>query len=180
MIAIALGTGRSMAQEKPTLLPSRDVDITYRVTLPGEPKTRERARWLAADGLERVDGPSNTTTIFDRKAHYITVLRRKSHSYLKLSSPARGPIEPDPNTTVTAGGDATVAGLSCKVWNWVNPEDLKPHSFCATDDGVLLRVTVDGQTIAQATSVQFRKLKPETFTVPPGYEPSLASEGDAP
>ena len=163
------------------MLPTRDVDITYRITLPGEAATSERARWLAADALERVDGPSNTTTIYDRKAHYVTVLARRSRTYVKLEAPAHGrPVEPAPNAAVAPGGEAEVAGLGCKVWTWVNPEDLKPHSICLTADGVLLQASVSGQTIAQATAVRFGAIKPEVFAVPVGYEPSLAAEGDSP
>src|SRR5580704_1521737 len=43
--------------ESPQLLPTRDMDITYDVTLPSQPRVRERVRWLAAEQLERVDGP---------------------------------------------------------------------------------------------------------------------------
>jgi hypothetical protein len=43
---------------------TRDVDITYDVTLPSQPRVRERVRWLAAEQLERVDGPHKSTTIF--------------------------------------------------------------------------------------------------------------------
>jgi hypothetical protein len=42
--------------EKPQLLPTQDVDVTYDVTLPSQPRIRERVRWLAAEQLERVDG----------------------------------------------------------------------------------------------------------------------------
>ena len=48
----------SVARAEPLqLLPTRDVDITYDVTLLSQPRVRERVRWLAADLLERVDGP---------------------------------------------------------------------------------------------------------------------------
>ena len=32
--------------------------LTYDVTLPSQPRIRERVRWLAAEQLERVDGPA--------------------------------------------------------------------------------------------------------------------------
>lgn len=180
LAALALTGSIAAAQDRPNLLPTRDVDITYQVTRPGEPRLRERVRWKAADGLERVDIPGGAISIFDHKTHYVTVLERQSHSYLKLESPSRGPIEPDPNAPLTRGGEANVAGLGCTVWNWINPEDQKPFSVCVTNDGVPLRLREDGQTVAEAVSVQYRKLKPATFEVPSGYEPSLSSEGDSP
>jgi transposase InsO family protein len=57
--------------ESPQLLPTRDVDITYDVTLPSQPRVRERVRWLAAEQLERVDGPHKSTTIFNRRTREI-------------------------------------------------------------------------------------------------------------
>ena len=178
LAALALAGGVALAQDRPKLLPMRDVDITYRVTRPGEPKIRERVRWQAADELERVDLPGGATSIFDHKTRYVTVLARESRSYLKLKSIARGPIEPDPNATLTHGGEATIAGLRCTLWGWVNPEDQKPYKICATDDGVPLSLRVDGQMVAEAVSVQYRTQKSTLFEVPSGYEPSLASEGD--
>lgn len=170
----------SLAQDRPNLLPTRDVDITYRITQPGEPKIRERVRWGAADGLERVDIPGGAISIFDHKTHYVTVLEPRTHSYLKIESRSRGPVEPDPNAPLTRDGQANVAGLPCTVWNWTNPEDQKPFSACVTDDGVPLRLVEDGHTVAEALLVQHRKMKPSLFEVPSGYEPSLASEGNAP
>ena len=80
LAALALAGGIAAAQERPKLLPTRDVGITYRVTRPGEPRIRERARWKAANGLERVDIPGGATSIFDHKTHYVTVLALESRS----------------------------------------------------------------------------------------------------
>ena len=141
---------------------------------------RERVRWKAADELERVDIPGGATSIFDHKTRYVTVLERDSHSYLKLPSRARGPVEPDRDAPLTRGGEADVAGLHCVVWNWINPEDQTPYSACVTDDGVPLRLREEGQTVAEAVSVRYGDLKPTLFEVPSGYEPSVASEGGMP
>ena len=40
------------------------VDIIYEVTLPSQPRIRERVRYLAAELLEQVDGPHKSTKIF--------------------------------------------------------------------------------------------------------------------
>ena len=37
------------AEERPQLFPTQDVDITYDVTRPQQPKVRQRFRWLAAE-----------------------------------------------------------------------------------------------------------------------------------
>ena len=44
------------------------------VTLPSQPRVRERVRYLAVELLERVDGPHKSTTIFDRRTHEIIIL----------------------------------------------------------------------------------------------------------
>ena len=62
------------AEKPPQLLPTRDVDIIYEVTLPSQSRIRERLRYLAAELLERVDSPYKSTTIFDRRTHEITIL----------------------------------------------------------------------------------------------------------
>jgi hypothetical protein len=56
---------RSDAQELLTS-PTRDVDITYQITRPGQPAILERRRWLASQHLRRVDGPDKSATIFDQ------------------------------------------------------------------------------------------------------------------
>jgi hypothetical protein len=163
------------AEEPPQLLPTRDVDITYDVTRPQEPKIRERARWLAADHLERIDGPDKSATIFDRNTHEITLLTSRSHSYRKLEGQARQPPEPATGMTLKRGGEAVVAGLHCTEWTWT--DDVEMHTACITADGVLLRLGIDGQTIMEARSVQYGRQSPELVQVPPDYTPALAPEG---
>jgi hypothetical protein len=47
--AVSFLVGPAARAEPPQLLPTRDVDIIYDVTLPSQPRVRERVRWLAAD-----------------------------------------------------------------------------------------------------------------------------------
>ncbi|MDR3423122.1 MAG: hypothetical protein P4L80_18115 [Xanthobacteraceae bacterium] len=159
----------------PQLLPTRDVDITYDVTRPQQPKIRERVRWLAGEHLERVDGPDKSATIIDRNAHEITLLTPKSRSYRKLDGAARRPLEPEPEASLTRGGEAVVAGLHCTDWSWT--EDVETHTVCATPDGVLLRLVVDGHTVIEARSVSYGRQGADLFQVPPDYAPALAPEG---
>ena len=56
-VLASLLIGKAGAEKPPQLLPTRDVDIIYDVTLPSQPRVRERVRYLAAELLERVDGP---------------------------------------------------------------------------------------------------------------------------
>jgi hypothetical protein len=165
------------AQEQPKLLPTRDVEITYDVTRPHKPKVRERVRWLASEHLERVEASGRATTIFDRNAHAVTLLTPANRTYRKLDGAPRPPFEPEPGAALSRGKDAVIAGLPCTEWSWA--EDAETHTVCATADGVLLRLVVDGQTFVEARSVKFAPQRAELFQVPPGYAPALAPEGAA-
>ncbi len=176
-LALLLAGPASAAEEPPHLLPTRDVDITYDVSRPLQPKIRQRVRWLAGDHLERVDGPDKSTTIFDRNAHEITLLTPKSRAYRKLEGTPRRPLEPEPGAVLKRGNELTVAGLQCIDWSWT--EDDETHTVCATVDGVLLRLVVGGQTVVEARSVSYGRQGAELFQVPPDYAPALAPEGDA-
>jgi hypothetical protein len=164
-----------LSAEEPPLMPTRDVDITYRVTRPQQPRVEERVRWSAATHRERVDGPDGSATVFDRDANEITLIIPRSRTYRELEGEPRGPIEPEKGVTLTRDGDGKVAGLACTNWSWV--DEAGTHTACATPDGVALRLRLDGKTIVEARSVAYHKQKAELFEVPPGYVPALAPEG---
>jgi hypothetical protein len=73
-VLASLLVGKAEAEQPTQLLPTSDVDIIYEVTLTSQPRVRERVRYLAAELLERVDGPHKSTTIFDRRTHEMTIL----------------------------------------------------------------------------------------------------------
>jgi hypothetical protein len=161
------------AEKPPQPLPTSDVDITYDVTLPSQPRVRERVRWLAAEQLERVDGPHKSTTIFNRRTHEITLLTA-NRTFRQLDMP-RQPQEPAPKATLKRGNESVVAGLHCVDWSWT--EDVETRTVCITADGVLLRFLVDRKTVSEARSVSYRRQPAELFQVPPDYAPALAPEG---
>ena len=72
------------SEEQPQTAPTRDVDITYQITRPGQPAILERQRWLASQHLRRVDGPDNSATIFDQRRGELTVLNAANHTYVTL------------------------------------------------------------------------------------------------
>jgi hypothetical protein len=162
-------------QTPPPLLPTRDVDITYRSTRPVQPTIVERRRWSASDRLVRSEGPDKSTTLYDRDAHEITILNPKNRTYVKLEGSLRQPLDPEKGKTLKRGGDSLVAGLHCTDWSWT--EDAETHTVCLTLDGVMLRLVVDGKTVMQALSVKYGRQPAELFRVPPDYTPALAPEG---
>jgi hypothetical protein len=176
VLALLLAGCPAQAEEEPPLLPTRDVDITYDVTRPQQPKIRERVRWSASQHVERIDGPDKSTTIFDHAAHEITLLVPKSRSFRKLEGTPRRPPEPEAGAILKRGTESIVAGLHCVDWSWT--VDVETHIACMTPDGVLLRLVVDGQTVMQARSVSYGAQSADLFQIPRDYSPALAPEGD--
>jgi hypothetical protein len=171
----AVGYPLRSEEQQPQTTPTRDVDITYQITRPGQPAIVERRRWLASQQLRRVDGPDGSATLFDQNRGEFTLLNAANRTYRKLEGLARKPMAPQKGTTLTRGSEYKVAGLSCIDWSWM--DDTETHTVCLTPDGVLLRLIIDGQIVMQARSVLYAAQPPELFEVPPGYEPALAPEG---
>jgi hypothetical protein len=64
--AVVVSSSPHSEEQQPQTAPTRDVDITYQITWPGQPVVVERRRWLASQHLRRVDGPDKSATIFDQ------------------------------------------------------------------------------------------------------------------
>jgi hypothetical protein len=161
------------AEERPQLLPTRDVDITYDLTRQ-QPKIRERRRWLADEHLERVDGPDKSSTIFDVNKGEFALLNPTTRTFRKLEGASRRPADPEKGAMLQRGDETVVAGLHCVDWSWT--DDVETHTVCTTADGVLLRLVVDGNTVLQARSVSYGRQAAELFQVPSNYTPALAPE----
>jgi hypothetical protein len=172
---VAVGSPPRSEGQQPQTTPTRDVDISYQITRPGQPVIIERRRWLASQQLRRVDGPDKSTTIFDQNRGEFTLLNPANRTYRTLEGLPRKPMAPQEGTMLKRGSESKIAGLSCTDWSWI--DDTETHTACLTPDGVLLRVVIDGQIVMQARSVLYAAQPPELFEVPSGYEPALAPEG---
>jgi hypothetical protein len=170
-IAALLAAPAPPRAEEPPLSPTRDVDITYKVSRPRARPISERVRWSAAAHLERMDGPKRSTSISDRQAHEVTLLNGATRTYTKLEGTPRRRSEPDKDAVLKRGGELVVAGQRCVEWSWT--EDVETHTICVTPDGVLLRLVVDAETVMEARSVRYRPQPPELFRVPTNYAPAL-------
>jgi hypothetical protein len=177
LVLLLAGSSPRAEEQQPQRMPTRDVDITYDVTRPQQPEIYERVRWLVNQHLERVDSPDGWTSIFDRNGNEITLLNGTSHTFRKLEGGSRQRIEPEQGTPLKRDGEFVVAGLRCIDWSWT--EDIETHTACITSDsdGVLLCLVVDGKTMIEARSVNYRQQPPELFEVPSNYAPAFAPEG---
>ncbi len=97
--------------------------------------------------------------------------RKLTRTYHKPQGVPRWPIEPERGAMLKRGGDSVVAGQACTEWSWT--EDAATHTVCGTRDGVLLRLVVDGKTVIEANSVNYRQQPAEVFEVPADYAPTL-------
>jgi hypothetical protein len=178
-LALLLLGSPPRAEEQPQLTPTRDVDITYKITQQRQKPITERVRWSAGEHLERVDGPNKSTSIFDHNARVDTLLNGASRTYRKLENAPRQLLEPEPGAALKRGNDSVVAGLPCTDWSWT--EDVEKHTVCVTADGVVLRLVIDeSKTVMEARSVHYAPQSAELFRVPPSYAPALAPEGGGP
>ena len=84
-------------------------------------------------------------------------------------------MSPEEGIILKRGGESKIAGQDCINWSWMDETEM--HTACLTPDGVLLRLIVDGQIVAEARSVLYAPQPPKLFEIPPGYEPALAPEG---
>ena len=166
VLALLLAGSPVRAEEPQPLLPTRDVDISYRSTRPNQPTIVERRRWSASDRLVRSEGPDKSTTLYDREAHEITIINPKNRTYLKLEGSLRQPLDPEKGKLLKRGGESVIAGLRCTDWSWT--EDAETHTVCLTPDGVMLRLVVDGKTVMQALSVKYGR-QPAEFSGTANY-----------
>jgi hypothetical protein len=171
----AAGVAVWAQEEPPQNAPTRDVDITLQVRRPDTAPIVERRRWSASRHLRRVDGPDNAATIFDQSIGALTLLNPANRTYRILQGPAAKRMSPPKGTSVKRGDEAKIAGFTCTDWSWL--DGVETHTACLTQDGVLLRLVVDGHVVAEARSVVYAPQPPELFEIPPGYAPALAPEG---
>jgi hypothetical protein len=153
-------------------LPTRDVEISYKITERHQRPIAERVRWSASEHLERVDGPNKSSSIFDYNSRVVTLLNGASRTYRKLENAPRQLLEPEPGAVLKRGNDSVVAGLPCTDWSWT--EDVEKHTVCVTPDGVVLRLVMDeGKKVFEARSVHYAPQSADLFRVPSSYAPRL-------
>ena len=176
-LAAALGgIAAARADERPLTMPSRDVDITYRMAAPGPNgqihELSQRMRWdIGADEM-RVDTPNpGVYTIMDYRQHKLMVVREADKSVLIMhtgeSSAAPGVSR---DAQFTRVDQDTVAGVPCTDWSTKDSAG-RPSTVCLTADGALLRAKSGDQVLVQATRVAYGPIDPSLFAPPADYHP---------
>ena len=160
----------ALAQEAPLLQPTRDVDVTYRVPVPGSDRAAllQRLRWSAARHQQRVDLPtSGNWMVLDFAAHRMALVRDETHEVVDLPAP-RSADQPGAGSGFLRKGSGTVAGLACTEWRTIDTRGQETLA-CYTDDGVLLRATAGTRVLMEAVGVKYEAQGDPVFALPEGY-----------
>ncbi|MCR0980834.1 hypothetical protein [Roseomonas populi] len=156
--------------EQPSMAPSRDVAVTYRITGAGPGTAEMRVAWTAS-GLSRMEPPGAPGWILvERNPPRATMVVDSERSFMELPAEmaAGMRLDPPPGAALTKGREDRVAGESCT--QWAGP---RRTVICVTAEGVLLRsvsaLPGGGENRMEATSVRYGAQDPARFRVPAGY-----------
>ena len=164
--------GPVVAQERPAVMPTRDVDVIYAIAppQPGAPPMAQRMRWSVTSGRLRVDPPAQDLyMVVDYRAKRMMVVRPADKAVLDMEAPGTGVPGAPANGPFTRQTGQTIAGLSCTNWQTVDASGA-PAVLCLTADGVMLQASREGQLLIQATSVSYGPQDENAFSVPAGYQ----------
>ncbi len=178
-------TAPARAEEKPPLLPTRDVGIIYRLPTGSLDNAAQKLQATYADGGKRIRldffrFPESkfpfASWIYDGVANRLYVVRPEKREYVEQSSPG-GQI---PGAWLTAGMTfakeqrmIAVAGQPCTNWEIKAVESKVNGSVaCVTDEGVVLRLTSpDPKAPPQLEAVAVSYVSPPEgiFAPPTGF-----------
>lgn len=156
------------AAEVPVVQPTHDVDVTYKVPLPGADNTAllQRLRWSASLRRQRVDLPtSGSWMVLDFAARRLLMVRDDTRTVIDTAVP---PDAPPTAAGFAREGNAVVAGLACTQWRTRDSRGGETVA-CYAADGVLLRATSGGRVLMEAVAVHDAPQAAEVFEVPAGY-----------
>lgn len=154
------------AQDRPAVLPTRDVDITYRSERDGQ-IIEQRSRFDAALQRTRLDMPTpGLYSILDHRAHTLSIVSDPDRGVLDMPSGAAG--QPGAGAAYTRRGQDQVAGIACTEWETRDTRN-QPVLTCFTTDGVMLRARQGTAVLAIATRVAYGSMDPALFSPPAGY-----------
>jgi hypothetical protein len=178
MAATPISAGMAArADDRPPLLPTRDVAVDYRATAAGR-TTNIHVLYSAGSERLRAEATGQSSyLIIDGHARTAHVVMDRQRSVLDLPFDTerwRGYILSDRATFVRQGTDRFL-GLTCTEWKVSGPQG--DGSACVTDDGVILHGAASGEApggIAgtgsiQALSVHYGAQPDDVFAVPAGY-----------
>ena len=167
-------------RDRPLLIPTRDVDVVYRMAAPGGVGPTQRLRWRVAERRLRVDPPGEGVfMIVDYVARRMQMVEIGPRAVIDMPTPpGLGDAAPSGARFERLGED-TVAATSCTRWRTTDMRG-SATTVCLTQDGVLLRAASEGAVMIEATRVRYEPQDRVLFQVPDGYRHVAAPDGAAP
>lgn len=165
------------ADAAPLLIPTRDVDVVYRMPVPptapapalAAPAPTQRLRWHVADRRLRVDPPGEGVfMIVDYAARRMQMVEIGPRTVVDMPTPPGLGAAAAAGTRFERLGEATVAVTPCTEWRTTDMQG-SATTVCLTADGVLLRAASGGRVMIEATRVSYKPQDTVLFQVPEGY-----------
>lgn len=175
LMALTLLALPAVAQERPPIMPTRDVAVTYRVTGEGQP-TEMKMSWLTAQGLMRMDMPGGQGfMVVNAQAGSGFMAMPQMRMIMDLPAGAGGVnnfARASQSARFTREGSERVANTPCTVWRVEDRGD--SARVCVTADGVTLRASSGGgpggRAAMEATLVEYGAQDAARFARPQGYQ----------
>lgn len=172
-IAAALVSSGASAQPAPSLIPTRDVVITYRV-LGGEGAPPIEMAWLAAAAGLRAEVPGVGWSVSDTGNGVGFLVMERLRRIMELPPRAfEGQLLPPFESRFTRDGTRRILGQSCTDWRYEGAG--QTGRVCLTAEGVMLRNAITagappgGGSGLEATQLRFEPQDPNRFMLPPDY-----------
>jgi hypothetical protein len=166
-------SGPAGAQDRPNMIPTRDVAIIYRATAEGGvPPVEVWMSWLSARRLLRTDTPGVAWSVADHANGTGFIVMEEARRVMDMPPVViRHQLGPTPEARFTREGTDRVAGHGCTTWRY---EDTGSEGrVCLTADGVMLRTrgTMSGITGGmEAIRVTYAAQDAARFELPEGYQ----------
>lgn len=179
IIALSLLAAPVLAQDRPPIMPTRDVSVAYRVSGEGAP-TEMRMSWLTAQGLMRVDMPGGPGgaggfMVVNAQAGSGFMAMPQMRMLMELPAGAGGVsnfARASQTARFTREGNDRVANTPCTIWRVEDRGDAA--RICTTADGVTLRASSgggqSGRGSMEATLVEYGAQDAARFARPQGFQ----------
>jgi hypothetical protein len=175
-VALLLAAMPALAQERPTVNPTRDVAVTYRVTgtsPQGQAQTGEmRMAWLTSRGLLRMDMPGGQEWMLvdlRNSTGFLVLENRRAILALPPGTDPSQRLSASQTARFTREGSDRVANVSCT--NWRVEDRGSSARLCVTDDGVVVRSSGGpGGGALEATRVEYGGQDASRFRMPEGFQ----------
>jgi hypothetical protein len=190
-LALVLLAAPAFAQERPQMVPQRDVVVTYARETMGAARTEETAFSTASQVFRTVswEGPPGARPASAADGFMLSSLRERR---VEMVVPERRILVAYPAVAIESAywnpalrarrlGNDTVAGIGCTEWRLTHPTRGRPPTSgsgewipdqiaCISAEGVLLRLKdEDGAVRLRAVSVTFAPQDQAQFRPPAGY-----------